>query len=111
MEKIISLSVSDRFSICRHINLIPCTLNIRVTVDEFNDKFAPTVEDIEKSGAVLENGKITSIKDDFITEFAYTDVPEPIRRGIRDFIEVLESNKNAPKDYIETVTTPLKKVL
>lgn len=111
MEPIIKLTVSDRFSICRYVNLIPCTLAIRCSIDAFYDKFVPTKEELEKSGAVIENGHIVSIKDNFETEYKYTDVEPSIRNGISDFVESLLENKNAPADYVESVTAPLKKVL
>lgn len=111
MHKTIKLTITDRSALCRYINLITCTIPIRLVIDEFIDKFSPSDEELKKAGVTFNDGRISSIKDDFEKEFSTEDVPVCIRNGILEFCEALEANKNAPKDYVESVTQPLKKVL
>ena len=111
MSKTIDLTISDRIAIGRYVNLIRCTIPIRLVIDEFNDKFVPTAEELKKAGAVIEMGKLAKIKDDSVKSFTDEDVPQVIRDGITDFIEKLESNKNADPAYVERVTSALKKLI
>jgi hypothetical protein len=111
MSKTIDLTISDRVAIGRYVNLIRCTIPIRLVIDEFNDKFVPTAEELKKAGAVIEMGKLAKIKDDFVKSFTDEDVPQVIRDGIAEFIEKLESNKNADAAYVERVTSALKKLI
>lgn len=48
MSKTIDLTISDRVAIGRYINLIRCTLPIRLVIDEFNDKFVPTMDELKR---------------------------------------------------------------
>lgn len=111
MSKNIELTISDRVAIGRYINLIRCTIPIRLAIDEFNDKFVPTAEELKKAGAVIEMGKLASITNDFVKTFSEDDVPKVIKDGIADFIDKLESNKNADPAYVERVTSALKKLV
>lgn len=111
MSKTIDLTISDRIAIGRYINLIRCTIPIRLVIDDFNDKFVPTAEELKKAGAVIEMGKLAQIKDDFVKSFTDEDVPKVIKEGIADFVEKLKSNKNADAAYVERVTSSLKKLI
>lgn len=111
MSNTIDLTMSERLAIGRYVNLIRCTIPIRLVIDDFNDKFVPSADEIKKSGAKIEMGKLVSIKDDFVKSFSKDDVPEVLRAGISEFISGLESNKNADSAYIERVTSALKKLI
>jgi hypothetical protein len=111
MSKTIDLTISDRVAIGRYINLIRCTLPIRLVIDDFNDKFVPTMDELKKAGAVIEGGQLAEIKNDFVRSYSEDDVPAVIKKGIEDFIAEKESNKNADPAYIERITTPLKKLI
>jgi hypothetical protein len=107
----LKLTMTDRIAIGRYINVIPCTIEIRLSIDRFNDIFLPTANDIKKAGAVIEKGKLIEITNDFSTEFNKSDIPEAIRTGVNDFISSKEGNKNITPNYIDTVIKPLKKLV
>lgn len=111
MSKTIDLTISDRVAIGRYINLIRCTIPIRLVIDEFNDKFVPTMDELKKAGAVIEMGKLVELKDDFVKSYDADDVPSVLKKGIEDYIAELESNKNADPAYVERITSSLKKLI
>ena len=78
---------------------------------ESTSKKIKDAEELKKAGAVIEMGKLAQIKDDFVKSFTDEDVPKVIKEGIADFVEKLESNKNADAAYVERVTSSLKKLI
>lgn len=111
MSKTIDLTISDRVAIGRYINHIRCTIPIRLAIDDFNDKFVPTMDELKKAGAVVEMGTLAEVKDDFVKSYDADDVPAVIRKGIEDYLAELESNKNADPAYVERIASSLKKLI
>lgn len=111
MSKTIDLTISDRVAIGRYINLIRCTIPIRLVIDDFNDKFVPTMAELKKAGAVIEMGTLAEVKDDFVKSFDADDVPAVIKNGIEEYIAELESNKNADPASVNRITSSLKKLI
>lgn len=105
------LSISERLDIGRYINLIRCTIPIRLSIDEFYDKFIPSADELRRAGAVIESGRLAEIKDNFVKSYNRDDVPACIRDGISEFVNGLEANKNADSEYVNRITSSLKKLL
>ena len=102
MSKTIDLTISDRVAIGRYINLIRCTIPIRLVIDEFNDKFVPTLDELKKAGAVIEMGKLAEVKDDFVKSYNADDVPAVIKKGIEEYIAELTTRCSETRSRIQT---------
>jgi len=107
----ISLTIKDRFELIKYTHKLPCTLALRLSVDDFLDQLELTEEERAQYGVKVDPVTYDLSVEDESYAVTYEKFPEAVVKSITSFVRDHDTEEGQKSLLMTNALTIFKKIL
>lgn len=107
----VKLNLEDRYYISMYSRRLPCTLKLRFAIDAFLQQIEITESEMRENGVSIDSKtmQLTCSNPDYVVE--YTEFHKDIVDSIKNYIKLLDHEKNADNELLQKTLKYFKKIV
>lgn len=107
----VKLNLDERYYISMYSRRLPCTLRLRFAIDAFLQQIEITETEMKEHGVSIDpkTMQFTCRDMDYMVEYA--DFHKDIIDSIKNYIKLLDHEKNADNELLQKTLTYFKKIV
>ena len=109
MNPQIKLTLEDRFNLSRYTRKLPCTLPLRLSINDFLSQIEITSDELKKYNVTISPTLLTRNDSDYIV--SYESFPPAVMDAIKRYVKVVDNEKNADNVLLQKMIETFKKIL
>lgn len=107
----VSLTIRERFDLIKYTHRLPCTLKLRLAVDEFFNSLEITDEESSKYGIEVNPATFELVCNDDNYTVVYDSFSENMISALKDYVTGFDTEENKENTTLQKAFVIFKKVI
>lgn len=107
----LKLNIKERYELLHHVGRLPCTLQLRYSIDAFQKMIEFTGEEIKSKDIKIDTTSFQISSNDDTYEIELNSVPEGVARSIADWVKKYDVDEMKDNGLVQDALTVFKKVI
>lgn len=103
------LTLEERFNLSRYSRKLPCTLALRMAINDFLAQIEITGDELKQYNVTI--GQNTFDCNDPDYSVSYESFPAPVVESMRRYVKVVDNEKNSDNVMLQKIIETFKKVV
>lgn len=103
------LTLEDRFNLSRYSRKLPCTLGLRLAIDDFLSQIEITATEFDTYEIKITANSFKC--NDSTYTVSYESFPQPVIDSMRKYVSIVDNEKNTDNVLLQNIIESFKKII
>lgn len=103
------LTLEERFNLSRYSRKLPCTLALRMAINDFLAQIEITSDELKQYNVIIDQNSFDCNDPNYTV--SYESFPVPVIESMRHYVKVVDNEKNTDNVMLQKIIESFKKLV